>query len=98
MANAKTATPTTEPTRQEMLDAIVAQLRAQRSAPSGLALTDRLVSWAADKAADSTEAASRIGAGFVSGWDNGKTAYAAERERQLLRRANKMLALAEASV
>ena len=98
MANAKT-TPAveTQPSRQEMLDTIVAQLRAQRGS-SGLTLTDRIVTWATDKAADSTTALCRVGAGFVSGWDNGVTAYSAERERQLRRTANKMLTLAETSL
>lgn len=68
----------------------VAQLMAHLRTPQKGQFTDRL----ADNIADAGQTVARLGAAFAASTDNIADAYAIERERQLKRRAEKLLALA----
>jgi len=70
--------------------AVMAQLRAPATV-SGPTLLSRFESVAVDSLADSGEFVARLAAGAVSGFDSAKDAYQIERERQLRRRAEKLL-------
>jgi hypothetical protein len=75
---------------QSEVDRIVEQLKAARGTKRPGNLVDRL----ADLAADSGRDLSRIGAGFSAAYENAGLSFAAERERQTRRTAERLLALA----
>lgn len=71
-------------------DAIVAQL-LKPSAPRG-----NLSTWIGDKVADSGRPISTVAAGARAALDNAAVEYAAARQRQAVRTANRALAAADA--
>ena len=81
---------TVETTAQELtLEQIMAQIRAPKTA--SVSLTDTVM----NKVADSGEFLARLGAGVACATDNMKDHYAMEKERQLRRRAERILAFAQ---
>jgi RNA polymerase-binding transcription factor DksA len=90
-ASTKTETTISITSHEEAVKAVMEQLRNNRSANTK-SLLSRVEDLAVDVVADSAEFGSRIAAGAVSAYDSGLDTYAAERERQLRRRAEKALA------
>lgn len=81
-------------TEEQRLEAVIAQLKANRTSPTkngGGAIVDRL----ADFAADSVLNVSRIAAGFAAAGENARYSFDQERERQTRRTAQRLLALAQ---
>ena len=78
------------PSEDEKLANIIAAIKASRGTKKPGNLVDRL----ADAAADSGRALSRIGAGFAAATENASLAFETERERQTVRTAKHLLALA----
>jgi hypothetical protein len=72
-------------------DELIERLREHRASVS---FPDAIV----DKVADSADSVARIGAAFTSALNNAGDSYKLERERQLHRRADRLLALANAGV
>ncbi len=86
------ATKTETRSEEQRLQAVIDQLKANRSVktPSNLNLVERL----ADAAADSVHNIARVGAGFAAAGENARYSFDAERERQTRRTAQRLLQLA----
>lgn len=81
-------------TEEQRLEAVIAQLKANRGTnikPTGGAIVDKL----ADYAADSVLNLSRIAAGFAAAGENARYSFDQERERQTRRTAQRLLQLAQ---
>lgn len=76
--------------REQLINELMAQLRSP-TANNSVSLRQRVEDAAVDALADSTAVAARLGAAAVSSLDVAKDAYALERERQLRRRAERIL-------
>ena len=79
--------------QQAAIDQIIAQLRQPKS---NVSLFDRITNYAVDSVADSGNTVSRFAAAAASAVDNFGDAYEQEKERQLRRRAEKILAAYQA--
>jgi hypothetical protein len=88
MAAKNQTTSTTSPTVED----IMAQLRQPSSHQS---FTDRVKNFVVDEVADSGQFVSRLSAGLVAAKDNFGDGYSLERERQLRRRAERILKLTQ---
>ena len=79
---------TVQTTQADQINAIIAALRTPKSNRS---LLDRLTDVAVDTVADSTETLSRFAAAAMSATDSFGDGYELEKERQLRRRAERIL-------
>ena len=84
---------TVELSREDRVAQIMAQLRAPKSSKSFL---DRLTDHTVDAVAGAGDTAARFAAAAASAVENASDAFQIERERQLKRRAERLLAQAEA--
>ena len=79
--------------REDRVREIMAQLRAPKSSRS---FVDRVTDHAVDALASAGDTAARFAAAGVTAVENASDAFQIERERQLKRRAERLLAQAEA--
>ena len=93
---AKTTTQPAAPanlSREDRVAAIMAQLRAPRNTRSFM---ERITDAAVDAVANTGDVAARFAAAGTTAVENATDSFALERERQLKRRAERLLAQAEA--
>ena len=93
MAAKQTVATPVELSREDRVAQIMEQLRAPKSSKSFL---DRLTDHAVDALASTGDTAARFAAAGVTAVENASDAFQIERERQLKRRAERLLAQAEA--